>query len=81
MLARVRSAAVLGIDVYLVDVETDIANGLSSFATSGYPGHGAGGARARLRRRRELGIHLSSEADDGLREKGARGVSPARADL
>lgn len=28
MLARVRSAAVLGIDAYLVDVETDIANGL-----------------------------------------------------
>ena len=26
MLARVRSAAVLGIDAYLVDVETDIAN-------------------------------------------------------
>jgi len=43
MLARVRSAAVLGIDVYLVDVETDIANGLPSFATSGYP-------RARCRR-------------------------------
>ncbi len=28
MLARVHSAAVLGIDAYLVDVETDIANGL-----------------------------------------------------
>ena len=27
VLARVRSAAVLGIDAYLVDVETDIANG------------------------------------------------------
>ena len=31
MLARVRSAAVLGIDAYLVDVETDIANGGSTF--------------------------------------------------
>jgi magnesium chelatase family protein len=40
MLARVRSAAVLGIDAYLVDVETDIANGLPSFATVGLP-HGA----------------------------------------
>jgi magnesium chelatase family protein len=32
MLARVRSAAVLGIDAYLVEVETDIANGLPTFA-------------------------------------------------
>jgi magnesium chelatase family protein len=40
MLARVRSAAVLGIDAYLVDVEADIANGLPSFATVGLP-HGA----------------------------------------
>src|SRR5256712_11100630 len=35
MLARVRSAAVLGIDAYLVDVETDIANGLPTSATGG----------------------------------------------
>src|SRR5881396_3641721 len=40
MLARVRSAAVLGIDAYLVDVETDITNGLPSFVTVGLP-HGA----------------------------------------
>lgn len=37
MLARVRSAAVLGIDAYLVDVEIDITNGLPSFATVGLP--------------------------------------------
>ncbi len=37
MLARVRSAAVLGIDAYVVDVETDIANGLPSFSTVGLP--------------------------------------------
>ncbi len=37
MLARIRSAAVLGIDAYLVDVETDIANGLPTFATVGLP--------------------------------------------
>src|SRR3989442_2533178 len=37
MLARVRSAAVLGIDAYLVDVETDLANGLPHFATVGLP--------------------------------------------
>ncbi len=40
MLARVYSAAVLGIDAYLVDVETDIANGLPTFTTVGLP-HGA----------------------------------------
>jgi magnesium chelatase family protein len=37
MLARVRSAAVLGIDAYLVDVEVDISRGLPSFATVGLP--------------------------------------------
>lgn len=37
MPAHVRSAAVLGIDAYLVDVEADLANGLPSFATVGLP--------------------------------------------
>src|ERR1041385_5734276 len=37
MLARLRSAAVLGIDAYLVDVEVDLSNGLPSFATVGLP--------------------------------------------
>ena len=37
MLARIRSAAVLGIDAYLVDVEVDISHGLPSFATVGLP--------------------------------------------
>lgn len=37
MLARVRSAAVLGIDAYPVDVEVDISNGLPSFSTVGLP--------------------------------------------
>jgi len=40
MLAQVASAAVLGIEAYLVDVEVDIAAGLPSFATVGLP-HGA----------------------------------------
>ena len=30
MLARIRSAAVLGVDAYLMDVEVDIASGLPS---------------------------------------------------
>ncbi len=37
MLARVASAAVLGIDAYVVEVEADIAFGLPSFATVGLP--------------------------------------------
>ena len=37
MLARIRSAAVLGIDAYLVDVEADVTRGLPSFATVGLP--------------------------------------------
>jgi magnesium chelatase family protein len=40
MLSRVRSAALLGIDAYPVDVEVDICSGLPSFATVGLP-HGA----------------------------------------
>jgi magnesium chelatase family protein len=37
VLARVLSGAVLGIDAYLVTVETDVAHGLPSFATVGLP--------------------------------------------
>jgi magnesium chelatase family protein len=37
VLARIRSAAVLGIDAYPVDVEVDISNGLPSFSTVGLP--------------------------------------------
>jgi magnesium chelatase family protein len=37
MLARIRSAAVLGIDAYPVEVEVDITNGLPSFSTVGLP--------------------------------------------
>ncbi len=37
MLARIRSAAVLGIDAYLVDVEVDISQGLPAFSTVGLP--------------------------------------------
>jgi len=37
MLSRIRSAAVLGIDAYTVEVEVDISNGLPSFSTVGLP--------------------------------------------
>lgn len=37
MLARIRSAAVLGIEAYPVDVEVDLTPGLPSFATVGLP--------------------------------------------
>src|SRR5687768_6703658 len=37
MLARIRSAAVLGVDAYLMEIEVDIASGLPSFSTVGLP--------------------------------------------
>jgi hypothetical protein len=37
VLARVLSAAVLGIDAYLVSVEADVASGLPQFSTVGLP--------------------------------------------
>lgn len=37
MLARICSAAVLGIDAYLVDVEIDISSGMPTFNTVGLP--------------------------------------------
>ena len=37
MLARIQSAAVLGVDAYLIDVEVDIASGMPSFSTVGLP--------------------------------------------
>jgi magnesium chelatase family protein len=37
MLAHVYSGAVLGIDAYMVDVETDVTNGLPSFSVVGLP--------------------------------------------
>jgi len=40
MLSRIRSAAVLGIDAFPVEVEVDISSGLPSFSTVGLP-HGA----------------------------------------
>lgn len=37
MLARIRSAAVLGVEAYLIDVEVDLASGLPTFSTVGLP--------------------------------------------
>src|SRR5688572_14967548 len=37
MLSRIRSAAVLGIDAFPVEVEVDISNGMPSFSTVGLP--------------------------------------------
>lgn len=37
MLSRIRSAAVLGVDAYLMDIEVDLAQGMPSFATVGLP--------------------------------------------
>ncbi|MBA2626388.1 MAG: YifB family Mg chelatase-like AAA ATPase [Gemmatimonadales bacterium] len=48
MLARVRSAAVLGVDAYIMDVEVDIANGLPSFSTVGLPAGAVRESRERV---------------------------------
>jgi len=48
MLARIRSAAVLGVDAYLVDVEIDISHGLPAFATVGLPQGAVKEARERV---------------------------------
>ncbi|MCK4233206.1 YifB family Mg chelatase-like AAA ATPase [candidate division WOR-3 bacterium] len=37
MISRVRSSAVLGIDAYIVDVETDVSRGIPSFSIVGLP--------------------------------------------
>ena len=37
MVSRVRSSAVLGIDAYIVDVETDVSRGIPSFSIVGLP--------------------------------------------
>jgi magnesium chelatase family protein len=48
MLARVRSAAILGVDAYPVDVEVDISSGLPSFATVGLPNGAVREGRQRI---------------------------------
>ncbi len=48
MLASIRSAAVLGIDAYPVDVEVDISSGLPSFATVGLPNGAVREGRQRI---------------------------------
>jgi magnesium chelatase family protein len=37
MLARVKSGALLGVEAYIVEVEVDLAPGLSAFTTVGLP--------------------------------------------
>jgi magnesium chelatase family protein len=48
MLASIRSAAILGIDAYPVDVEVDISSGLPSFATVGLPNGAVREGRQRI---------------------------------
>ena len=49
MLARVRSAAVLGLQAYWVDVEVDVAAGLPAFAIVGLPDAAVQEAKERVR--------------------------------
>ncbi|MDR7517389.1 MAG: YifB family Mg chelatase-like AAA ATPase [Armatimonadota bacterium] len=49
MLARVRSAAVLGLDAYPIDVEVDVGGGLPAFAIVGLPDTAVQEAKERVR--------------------------------
>ena len=49
MISKVLSSAVLGVDAYVVDVETDIALGLPAFATVGLPDGAVKESRDRVR--------------------------------
>lgn len=49
MVSRVMSSAVIGVDGFLVEVETDILNGLPSFTIVGLPDKAVEESRARVR--------------------------------
>ncbi len=49
MLAKTTSAAVLGVDAYLVDVEVDLAGGLPTYATVGLPDTAVKESKERIR--------------------------------
>ncbi len=49
MLARVRSAAVVGLDASIVEVEVDVSPGIPTFAVVGLPDAGVREARERVR--------------------------------
>ncbi len=49
MLVRVDSSAIQGVDAYVVEVEVDVANGISSFTTVGLPDAAVQESRERVR--------------------------------
>ncbi|HHL40108.1 MAG TPA: ATP-binding protein [Deltaproteobacteria bacterium] len=49
MLARVSSAAVIGIDAHMVDVEVDLSNGLPSFSIVGLPDNAVKESKERVK--------------------------------
>ena len=66
MLSRIRSAAVLGIDAFPVEVEVDISNGLPSFSTVGLPNGAVKEGRERVSAAlANAGFQFPLEADHG----------------
>jgi len=62
MLAKVLSGAVIGIDAYLVEVETDISHGLPLFATVGLPDSAVRESKERVKAAiRNSGYHFPSD--------------------
>src|SRR5438270_9170127 len=78
MLARVRSAAVFGVEAAAVSVEVDVTPGLPAFATVGLPDSAVRESRERVRSAiRNAGFPFPSDritvnlAPAGLRKEGA----------
>ncbi len=64
MLAKVQSAAIIGIDAYIVKVELDVNEGLPIFNIVGLPDASVKEAKDRVAASdKKLSIHLSSQAD------------------
>ncbi len=78
MLARVTSAALVGLDAHLVDVEVDIAGGLPQFSVVGLPDATVKESRDRVRSAlKNTGFHFPAKritvnlAPAGLKKEGA----------
>ena len=78
MLAKVRSAALVGLDAHLVDVEVDISGGLPQFSVVGLPDATVKESRDRVRSAlKNAGFHFPAEritvnlAPAGVKKEGS----------
>ena len=78
MLAKIMSAALVGLDAYLIDVEVDIAGGLPQFSVVGLPDATVRESRDRVRSAlKNTGFHFPSKritvnlAPAGVKKEGS----------